>query len=109
MTQETAVLKDRALQDYYEALFELFAKPGWQMLTEDVSKMVEANDRTSGLDTAEQLWFRKGELSQMQWLLGLRERMEYVYNTLLAEQENAPEAAPTGGVAKIVDPNDSED
>lgn len=107
MAQETAVLKDRELQEYYEALFEMFGKPGWRALMEDVSRIVEANDRTGGLETAEQLWFRKGELAQMQWLISLRERIEYVYNQLLAEQENAPESAPTGGVARVVEPGES--
>lgn len=97
-----AVLKDRALQEYYEALFVMFASPGWQKLVEDVSHMVEANDRTGGLETAEQLWFRKGELSQMQWLLGLRQRTEYTYNALLGDQENTPEEAVTGGKATVV-------
>lgn len=104
-----AVLKDRALQEYYEALFMMFASPGWKKLVEDVSHMVEANDRTGGLETAEQLWFRKGELSQMQWLLGLRERSEFTYNAILADQENVPEMAATGGKATVVAPGQVED
>lgn len=101
-TQTDAVLKDPALREYYEALFEMFATPGWRMLMEDVGQMHALNDKTAGLETEAQLQFRKGELSQMEWLINRARDVEYAYNAILSEQESTPEAAPSGGKAKVV-------
>ena len=97
------VLKDAALRAYYEAMFEMFATPGWRFLVEDVSAMHAANDTTAGLKTAEELHYRQGELAQMRWLMKLSESVEYAHNALLAEQEGGPEAPVSGGTAKVVE------
>ena len=97
----TKTLKDPALQDYYEALFEMYGTKGWQMLMEDAGRMLETHDRLVGIDTSEALWFRKGELAQMEWLKGHRAAVEHAYAELIEEQDGTP-SEETGGRAQVI-------
>ena len=99
----TKVLKDQALEAYYQALFDLHGMPGWKYLMEDVGRMIEVHDTVNGIDTQEQLWFRKGELAQMRWLVSQPAMLETAYSAMIAEQDGSDEIAPTGGVAKVVE------
>jgi hypothetical protein len=101
----TAVLKDAALEEYYESLFMMFGSRGWQKLMEDVGHIAKTSDSLTGVETVEQLWFRKGQIDQILWLTGFRDACERAYNALLEEQETTPQTEPTGGRAKVVDPN----
>lgn len=99
----TKVLQDPALQEYYDALFEMYSMPGWRKVMEDIGHIIATNDKVAGIETEAQLWFRKGELSQMTWLKNHQEMTEFAYRTMLEEQEGievAPES--TGGRAKVV-------
>ena len=49
---------------------------------EDVEKMIEATDRLSGVNTERELHFRKGELSILNWLKGLKGLTNDVYEEL---------------------------
>lgn len=82
-----AVLKDPSLEEYYQALFGMYAAPGWQKLMEDAGRMRETHDSLNGVDSAEGLWFRKGQLQMIEWLLSHRFTVEAAYASLLAEQE----------------------
>jgi hypothetical protein len=64
----TAVLKDAALEEYYESLFMMFGSRGWQKLMEDVGHIAKTSDSLTGVETVEQLWFRKGQIDQILWL-----------------------------------------
>ena len=97
------VLKDKELDEYYQALFEMHGSAGWRKLTEDFGHMLKTYDSIVGLDTEQQLWFRKGQLDIIGVILGHAEVCERAYATLLAEQDGGEEAALTGGVAKVVE------
>jgi hypothetical protein len=99
----TKVLKDAELERYYQALFDLHGMPGWKYLMEDVARMLEVHDTVNGIDTSDQLMFRKGEIAQMQWLLSRQPMLETAYAAMIAEQEGTDEVAPTGGTAKVVE------
>lgn len=101
----TKVLNDRSLEEYYAALFTMFGSRGWEKLMEDIGRMIQLHDTLANVESNEQLWFRKGQLDQMQWLAGLRDRCEHAYNDLLATQEDEPVEGITGGRAKIVGPD----
>ncbi len=98
----TKALKDQALEEYYQALFQLHGMPGWRMLMEDVARMHQVHDSVSSLATQDQLMFRKGELSQMEWLLAHQSTIETAYASMIAEQEGEDEIAPTGGKATVL-------
>jgi hypothetical protein len=80
---------NRQLQDYYEDRFSMMASKGWQNLIEDIEVMLSSTDTIRGVDTEQQLWFRKGEVSIMTWLKNLRESSTEVYEQLQKEEDNA--------------------
>jgi hypothetical protein len=80
---------NRELQDYYEERFSMMASKGWKDLIEDVELMLSSTDTIKGVDTEQQLWFRKGEVSIMTWLKNLRESSTEVYEQLQKEEDNA--------------------
>jgi hypothetical protein len=80
---------NKELQQYYENRFGMMATQGWTDLIEDVELMIKSTDTVSGIDTTEQLHFRKGEMSIMNWLKTLRESSSEVYEQLQSESEDA--------------------
>jgi hypothetical protein len=80
---------NRELQDYYENRFAMMSTQGWKDLVEDIQTMIDATDRIGGLDTEQQLHFKKGELSIMNWIKTLRESSTEVYEQLQVEEDNA--------------------
>lgn len=80
---------NKELQQYYEDRFGMMATKGWADLIEDVELMMKSTDTVSGIDTAEQLHFRKGEMSIMNWIKTLRESSSEVYEQLQEESEDA--------------------
>ncbi len=80
---------NRELQDYYEERFSMMASKGWQDLIEDIELMLSSTDTIKGVDTEQQLWFRKGEVSIMTWLKNLKESSTEVYEQLQKEEDNA--------------------
>lgn len=75
----------RELQKYYEDRFGMMGTPGWQDLLEDIEIMIKATDCLQGIDSEQQLWFKKGELSIMNWIKTLRESSSEVYEQLQEE------------------------
>jgi high-affinity K+ transport system ATPase subunit B len=80
---------NRELQEYYENRFAMMATQGWRDLVEDIELMVSSTDRLSGVDTENQLYFKKGELSIMNWIRTLRESSTEVYEQLQEDVDNA--------------------
>lgn len=78
---------DRELQDYYEERFSMCSSKGWKQLVEDVEKMKESVDTLKGAETIESLFFKKGELSIIQWILSLEDSSREVYDQLQEESE----------------------
>ena len=67
---------DKALQEYYEARFDMMSTQGWKDFIEDVEKIVEAYDRISEIKDTEDLWKRKGQLDILNWVLNLKRESE---------------------------------
>jgi hypothetical protein len=80
---------NRELQDYYENRFAMMATKGWQDLLEDLQLMIDSTDTLGGIETVEQLHFRKGEMSIMNWIKTLKESSTEVYEQLQQEEDNA--------------------
>ena len=79
----------KELQTYYENRFSMMATPGWQDLLEDLEIMIKATDTLAGIDSEKQLYFKKGEMSILNWLKNLRDASAEVYDQLQAEEEDA--------------------
>ena len=80
---------NRELQTYYENRFEMMATQGWNDLLEDLELMISTTDTVRGIDTEQQLHFRKGEMSIMNWIKTLRESSTEVYEQLQEDAGNA--------------------
>jgi len=76
----------KELQDYYENRFSMMATRGWVDLVEDVQIMMDSTDTLAGVDTEQQLQFKKGELSILNWLKNLRDASSEVYDQLQKEE-----------------------
>lgn len=80
---------NRELQTYYENRFSMMATQGWADLLEDLELMISSTDTLGGIETEQQLHFRKGEMSIMNWIKTLRESSTEVYEQLQQDEENA--------------------
>jgi len=76
----------KELQEYYENRFTMMATQGWVDLVEDVEIMITATNTLSGVDTEQQLFFKKGEMSILNWLKNLRNASSEVYDQLQKEE-----------------------
>lgn len=76
---------DKELQRYYEERFNMMSTDAWSDLMQDVQNMLEATDKASVIKSNDDLWFRKGEISIMQWLLNLKGASEEAYKGLQEE------------------------
>ena len=79
---------NRELQEYYENRFEMMATKGWSDLLEDLELMISTTDTVRGIDTEQQLHFRKGEMSIMNWIKTLKESSTEVYEQLQEESSS---------------------
>lgn len=97
----TAILKDVELQRYYDAMFDMHASRGWAELLADLAKMREVCANADNLNSAEELFFAKGQLNLIDQLLAHKAFTEAGFNAAL-EAEQGEERESTGGVAKVV-------
>ena len=86
-----AGLKDRKTQAYYEALAETFATPGWAFLMEDLQKLYDAAHAIEGINTMEELSFRRGQIDIIKLLVAQPAVAAAAYDAML-EEENEPSA-----------------
>jgi hypothetical protein len=73
------------LQKYYENRFDLFSQPGWQDLMEDAQSMFDTYNKVSSITDVNNVFFKKGQLDILDWLLTLKEVSEKAYEDLTNE------------------------
>ena len=76
---------NKELQDYYEERFSMCSSRGWKQLIEDIQLMKPEVESIKGATTLEQLHYKKGELSIINWLLSLEMSSREVYDVLQEE------------------------
>lgn len=76
------------LQEYYDNRFRLFGTQGWKDLIEDIQKMYQTTNNIKIVSNQEILFFRKGELSIMEWILNLEEISKKAYDELVMEESD---------------------
>ena len=77
------------LDRYYTKRLSMMGDEAWNDLMVDVREMLDATNRLNGVDSEKTLWFKKGEISIMNWLLSQKEITESAYEDLLSEDKNA--------------------
>ena len=72
------------LQAYYDARFSTMATQGWQDLVDDATEMFKAVNNLAPVVNEQDLYYRKGQLDILQWLLSLRDSSSAAYEQLLS-------------------------
>jgi hypothetical protein len=72
---------ERELQDYYESRFGMMSSKGWTDFVEDAQKIKDTITIDS-LKNNEELWFAKGQLDILNWVLNIKEASEKAYDEL---------------------------
>lgn len=67
----------------------MMATQGWYDLIEDLEIRIKATDTLAGIDSEQQLHFKKGEMSILNWIKNLRDASAEVYDQLQADEEDA--------------------
>ena len=70
------------LQAYYDNRFSTMATQGWQDLVDDATEMFKAVNNLAPVVNEQDLYFRKGQLDILQWLLSLRDSSAAAYEQL---------------------------
>lgn len=73
---------DKALEKYYEERFSTMATVGWKQFLEDVQGIFDAVNKVAPIQNELDLYFRKGQLDILQWVLTLKESSEQAYEAL---------------------------
>lgn len=73
------------LQKYYEDRFDMMSRQGWKDLEEDAKQMFEAYSKINSISTVEDLYYKKGQLDILVWLLKLKETSEEAFKELSDE------------------------
>lgn len=101
------MLKDAALEQHYQDIFEMYGSRGWQRVQWDFAEMLKTHNSLSGINTEAELQYRKGMLDVMSQVVSHQDMHERAYAELVEEQTGETAEAPTGGVAKVIDPEQS--
>ena len=73
---------DKELQVYYEERFSMMGSAGWKDLMADVDNMMQSLNNLNAIPDEKTLHFKKGELSILMWLKGLKGISEQSYEAM---------------------------
>jgi hypothetical protein len=73
------------LQKFYERRFDLFATIGWTELLEDFDNLKKGYEDLAKINTIEELWYTKGQVDMINYLLNLKTLSEQAYEELVDE------------------------
>ena len=73
---------DKELQVYYEERFSMMGSDGWKDLMADVDNMMQSLNNLNAIPDEKTLHFKKGELSILMWLKGLKGISEQSYEAM---------------------------
>lgn len=77
---------DNSLARQYEDYFDLFSRPGWTLLMEDIDLMIEGLDSIDNINTIEDLKFTQGQMIILKRIRNLATTMEAAYEDLKEEE-----------------------
>lgn len=72
------------LTKYYEERFSMMSTQGWTDLMEDTAQLKASYDNLSTIKTVDELYFRKGQLDIINWILNLKQVSEQAFEELNA-------------------------
>jgi hypothetical protein len=84
---------DKQLEKYYEERFSMMATVGWKDFIEDTTNIFNAVNKVAPIQNELDLFFRKGQLDILQWVLSLKESTEQAYEQLQTSSGEASDAS----------------
>jgi hypothetical protein len=84
---------DKELQKYYDDRFSMMATQGWLDLMTDLKEMQKAVDNLMSVQDEKTLFFRKGQLDIILWVLTLRDTSAKAYEQLQNSSGDASDAS----------------
>jgi hypothetical protein len=72
---------ERELQEYYDNRFGTMSSKGWSDFIED-AQAIKDTITIDNLKTADELWFAKGQLDILNWVINLKTASEQAYDEL---------------------------
>lgn len=76
---------DQETQDWYSNQFEMFGTQGWRNLLEQLNDIIDHTDTVSNIKTEQELYFKRGELSILNWLVKWQSAVEENFKELTHE------------------------
>lgn len=77
---------DKELEKYYTERFSMMSTIGWKELIEDVQGLKDTYENLSTIKGVDDLYFRKGQLDIINWLLNLKDVSELAFEGLKIEE-----------------------
>jgi len=74
---------DNSLEKQYEDYFDLFSRPGWALLMEDIDLMLDGIDSIDSINTIEDLKFTQGQMTILKRIRNLQVTMEAAYEDII--------------------------
>ena len=71
--------------EFYERRFDLFALKGWTDLVEDFEQLKKNLENLAQISTEQDLWYRKGQVDMINYLIQLKTLTEQAYEELINE------------------------
>ena len=81
---------DKQLEKYYEERFSTMTTVGWKDFIEDTTNIFNAVNKVAPIQNELDLFFRKGQLDILQWVISLKESTEQAYEAL--QQDSSGDA-----------------
>lgn len=78
---------NREEQKVFEERLEMFNSDAWKLLAEEIEMQEEGINDPQILNSVEELWYVKGQLTVLRWLLTLPHATELQYEEILSEGE----------------------
>jgi hypothetical protein len=72
---------DRELEEYYSNRFGTMSSKGWEQFIED-AQAIKDTLTIENLKTAEELWFAKGQVDILNWVINIKNASEQAYDEL---------------------------
>ena len=73
---------DKETNDYYDALFDMFASRGWKEFTADLEFALDALDNIEAIDNEKQLFVTQGQIKVLRSIVNFQSGIENAYEEL---------------------------
>jgi len=78
---------DKALQEYYEARFDMMSSKGWKDLIEDLQIIINSYSNVMAIDNEKDLFKKQGQLDILLWLSNLKQESERAWEEINNEKD----------------------